>query len=601
MIGKRLEVLDDADRHALQYASIQGEEFLSTVLAASLEVDELALEERLDRLERLHRLIQTRAEEELPDASLATRYRFGHALFQNYLYADLLTKRRTLLHRQAGEALLRCYHGQTSRIAMALAMHFERGRDFSRAIEFLTHAGDNAGKLFVCTQACEHFSRALELADKLPEENRPSSRMQLYKRRGDANLARGRPADAEEDYDALLGIARAARDAEWECRALTDLANVHIYTRKPEKMAAFATGALEVAEQIGHRALWCEAKGQLAASRQVVGRVAEAHRLFDESIPMARSLPHIPALLQGLTYRGVAHFFRSEYEQAVSAETEAVQLASESRNGFYLALARTYLGFSLANQGRISEALSSLEEALSLGRRNENRIVLARAPNGIGWIHREIGNLRTAIEYDEAGVETARNAGATEAEANALLNLVHDYTLAGEPAKAMAAMQGVDSLFDRELWNRWRFYDVRQQAAGAEYWLAGGDLQRAEEYARRLLTNAQRYGVPKYVAIARRILGEISAVSGDLNSAEEELTYSTEPFAHNPAPLAEWRSHAAMGKLLLCFGNRPAAAREAFDRAAGVIQRIAANITEPALLSAFLDTQDIRQVLSQSG
>ena len=41
------------------------------------------LEERLDRLERIHRLIQTRGEEELPDGSLATRYRFAHALFQN--------------------------------------------------------------------------------------------------------------------------------------------------------------------------------------------------------------------------------------------------------------------------------------------------------------------------------------------------------------------------------------------------------------------------------------------------------------------------------------------------------------------------------------
>ena len=30
---------------------------------------------------------------------------------------------------------------------MALAMHFERGRDFPRAVEYLTQAGDNAGKL----------------------------------------------------------------------------------------------------------------------------------------------------------------------------------------------------------------------------------------------------------------------------------------------------------------------------------------------------------------------------------------------------------------------------------------------------------------------
>ena len=196
MIGKKLEVLEEEDRRALKYASVQGEEFLSTVLAASLEVDELTLEDRLDRLERVHHLIRKRADEELPDGRLATRYRFAHALYQNYLYADLLTKRRALLHFQAGEALSCCYRGQTARIAASLAMHFERGRDFSRAVEFLTQAGDNACRLLVYTQACEQYKHALELTDKLPEEHRASSRMNLYKRRGDAQPfagpARGR-------------------------------------------------------------------------------------------------------------------------------------------------------------------------------------------------------------------------------------------------------------------------------------------------------------------------------------------------------------------------------------------------------------------------
>jgi predicted ATPase len=601
MIGKKLEVLEDEDRRALQYASVQGEEFLSTVLAASLDVDELTLEDRLNRWERVNRLIQKQADEELPDGSLATRYRFAHALYQNYLYADLLTKRRVLLHFQAGEALARCYPRQTARIATALAMHFERGRDFPRAVEYLTQGGDNASKLLVYTQACEQYSHALELTDKLPEENRSSSRITLYKRRGDANLSRGRPVDAEADYNALLAIARTMAQAEWECRALTDLANVKLYTRKPEEMAACAARALEVAERIEHRALWCEAKGQLAASCSVVGRVEEAHRLFDESIPAARALRHTPALLQGLTYRGVAHFFQSEYEQAVSAETEAVQLASESCNGFYLALAHTYLGFSLANQGRISDALSSIEEAIALGRRNGNQIVLSRAPNGIGWIHREIGDLRTAIEYDEACVETSRSARATEAEANSLINLVYDYTLVGEQAKAVATMRQVDSLFDHEVWNRWRFYDVRHEAARAEYWLVARDQDKANEHARRLLANAQRYGVPKYLAIAYRVLGEIAAVSGDLNTAEGELVRSAESLEKNPAPLVEWRNHAALGKVLLQGGKRPAAAREAFRRAAGVIRHIAANIADLELRCGFLCTEDVRQILSESG
>jgi tetratricopeptide (TPR) repeat protein len=600
MIGKKLEILEAEDRRVLQYASVEGEEFRSTVLAALLEVDELALEDRLERLERSHRLITRLGEEELPDGGLATRYRFVHALYQNFLYAELLSKRRRLLHRQAGETLVRCYGDQTARIAIVLATHFERSRDFARAVDYLIQAGDNAGTRYAHAQACEHYSRALGLTEKLPEDVYLSKMMVLYKKRGDAALSLGHAADAEVDYNALLNTSHVAGHAEWECRALTGLANVHHYTRKPDEMAACATRALEVAERMGHRALWCEAKGQLAGSQIVVGRVAEAHALFEQSIPAARSLGHVPALLQGLTYSGVAHFLQSEYKEAVTAETEASRLATESRNAFFLALSLTYLGFSLANQGRISEALASMHEALAMARRNGNQIVLARAPNGVGWVHREIGNLRVAIEYDEACVETARRANANEAESNALINLVYDYAAAGEDAKALAAMQSVDALYDLEIWMRWRFFDIRQQAAGAEFWLAARNLDRAEEHARRLLANAQRYGVPKYIAIAHRLLGEIATVSGDANAAEEEFIQSLQPFAKNPAPLVEWRNHAAFGRLLL-EKRRPAAAHDSFSRAAVVLQKIYESITEPELRSVFLDEPAVRQVIAESG
>jgi DNA-binding winged helix-turn-helix (wHTH) protein/tetratricopeptide (TPR) repeat protein len=601
MIGKKLEILEAEDRRVLRYASIEGEEFLSTVLAALLEVDEVVLEDRLERLERSNRLIQTRGEEELPDGSLATRYRFAHALYQNFLYAELLSKRRAMLHLQAGETLVRCYGTQTARIAMALATHFERSRDYVRAVDYLIQAGDNARERYANTQAWQHYSRALKLTEKLEDDVGLSKAMVLYQKRGDAGLSLGRSADAEKDYTALLNISHAAGRAECECRALTGLANVHHYTRKPDEMAACATRALEVADRIGHRALWSEAKGQLAGSQIVIGRVAEAHVLFEQSIPAARSLGHVPALLQGLTYSGVAHFLQSEYGQAVSAEMEAARLATESRNAFFLALSLTYLGFSLANQGRISEALASLNEALAMAKRNGNQIVLARAPNGVGWVHREIGNLRMAIEYDEACVETARHAKANEAESNALINLVYDYAAAGDDAKAVAAMQRVDALYDLEVWMRWRFFDIRQQAAGAEFWLGARNVDRAEDYARRLLANAQRYGVPKYIAIAHRVLGEIATVVGDANTAEEEFIQSLQPFEKNPAPLVEWRNHAAFGRLLLDSGRRPAAARDAFSRAATVLQQICGSITEPELRSAFLEEPAVRQVISESG
>ena len=76
MIGKKSEALDPSDRRALQYASVEGEEFLSTVLAKLLDCDDLQVEEQLADLARNHRLIEPRGEEELPDGITGDALRF---------------------------------------------------------------------------------------------------------------------------------------------------------------------------------------------------------------------------------------------------------------------------------------------------------------------------------------------------------------------------------------------------------------------------------------------------------------------------------------------------------------------------------------------
>ena len=60
------------------------------------------------------------------------RYRFAHALYENFLYAGLVTKRKIMLHRQAGEQLTLHYGKRAPQIASQLALHFERGRDFAQ-------------------------------------------------------------------------------------------------------------------------------------------------------------------------------------------------------------------------------------------------------------------------------------------------------------------------------------------------------------------------------------------------------------------------------------------------------------------------------------
>ena len=597
MIEKKIGLLGEQQRQALIYASIEGEEFTSTVLAVLLEVDELELEDRLHTIKTVHRLIRVQGEEDLPDGSVATRYRFSHALYQYYLYDQILSKRRVLLHRRAGEMLERAYAGQQARIAGALATHFERGRDFSKALTYRIQAGDTALSRYANAEAVGHFTHGLNLIEKLPQAERQERHSILFYRRAQAYMMSGRLAEAKLDYAAMREVCRSTEDLSGECRALVGLTTVAHNLRELDDVEIYGQEAMALANRTADPALVADAGMQWAIYLGVTGRLSEAQTHWHRCIPLARSSGNHSALASGLTYQGVKHFWESDYEAAERTQLEASGVAAGIRDGFYLPLALFYLGLTRANRGRISAAMDSLNEALDLARRNNNAVALSRVPNGFGWVWREIGDLGKAIEFNEGSVEFSRRFRAAEAESNALINLVYDYLLAGEPGKAAGALESVRPLYERERWNRWRFYEIRHQAAECELRLAEGKLDRAGELARILLGNASRYGVPKYIATARRLLGEIAAGNGDRHGAEEELTLSLEFFAAHPMPLIEWRHHASLARLLASC-NRPAAAREAFDRAHALVHGLASGIHDPALRDMFLQTSSVREVLA---
>jgi tetratricopeptide (TPR) repeat protein len=599
MIRKKTEALEEDDKRALQYASVEGEEFISTVVACLLGTDDLSLEERLDRLDKVHRLIDTRGEEELPDGTWAMRYRFAHALYQNVFYDDLVSKRRTLLHRQAGERLIEHYGDQRSRVATQLAMHFERGRDFSRAIEYLIQAGDNALNLYANAEAEEHYTHALRLGEDLSGVLRTARYLTLYQKRGTANLALTRLSRAEDDFTRMLELARSSGAMTSECAALNALANTFFFAHRLPEMGSCAEEAIRVADRIGDRALKVEAMVQLAMKHSGCGDLAECKLLLDEAIPAARSLKHGPALLGGLIFRGLVHFFQTEYDRAEALLTEAVNLASNLRDGFRLLLGRFFLGLSRGNLGRMSEALEALLAAREMALRNGNHLILARVPNALGWIHRELGDVTNAVSYDLEGVELARQHRLTEAEANSLINLGHDYIRCGEREKTATALLEAESIFERDDWHRWRFHHIRFHAGAAEHWLSQGELERAGEHARLLLENATRHQVPKYIAVAHKLLAEAAAARGQFGEAEAELNAAIAQLRSHSVPILAWKIYGALGRLRLKMGMGQLA-RESLAQAAAIINTIAASITDERLRSVFLNSQEVLEALEEA-
>jgi tetratricopeptide (TPR) repeat protein len=595
LVRRKMESLAEADRQALQYASVMGREFPSTALAAVLGADETALQERLLRLDRAHRLVDTLGEEELPGGSLATRYRFTHSLFQEILYDDLVSKRRISMHRQVGEQLVALHGNDSARIAGTLALHFERGRDFSAAITYLTHAADNAARLDANGEAEEHLKRALALVEKLPGEQQARAAFTLHQKQGTIRLGSSRFDDAAQSYTRMLGLARAGGEPSMECSALSGLCNALFFSHRIEEMAVRAAQALQAAERADSGALRVEAMLVVAQILQQDGSLDDCKKLLDEVIALARSTGHRRAFLAGVAYRGVVHYWQSEYARAEERLAEALPVASELRDGLMVLICLQFLGLARGNRGRMSLALSTLDRGMEMGRRNGDRFWLPRLASHVGWIHRELQDFDRAIEHDRQGLALARDNGVVEAETSALLNLALDFTQAGRLDEALEILDRLEKERCHADWFGW-LNEIRFDGALTEHWLARGDMPRAAGHARKLLAGAGPRAAHTYVATAHRALFEVAFQAGDLAGAESHVATALDEIRTHPAPLSAWRVHAAIGRLRAAAGDR-GGARGAYREAAAVVRAIADGVEDADLKGIFLGSAAVRAVL----
>ena len=227
---------------------------------------------------------------------------------------------------------------------------------------------------------------------------------------------------------------------------------------------------------------------------------------------------------------------------------------------------------------------------------DSDRFWYPRLPNCIGWIHRELQDFDQAVQYDQQGLEVGREHHVLEAEANSLINLGIDFDHTGKSEETLSRFHEAESIFERDAWFRWR-YNIRLQAGACEHWLAQGDPDRAGEYARRLLEVATTYQARKYIAVAHKLMAETALARGDLATAEAELKIAVEGLGEHPAPLVAWRVFAALGRMYSKSGNATSA-RDAFNRSAAVIKRIAAGIDDERLRATFLNASPVSEVLS---
>jgi ABC-type oligopeptide transport system substrate-binding subunit/DNA-binding SARP family transcriptional activator/predicted Ser/Thr protein kinase len=161
VIEGRIGRLESELRDILTVASVEGEDFTAQVVARVQEIGERQLLRQLSQeLEKRHGLVRERGEVRVGRQRLS-RYRFGHVLFQQYLYNGLSLGERRLLHGEIAALLEELYAGCTDQIAVQLARHYAEAGEGEKAVDYLLQAGDQARLAYAHQEAVDHYQRAL--------------------------------------------------------------------------------------------------------------------------------------------------------------------------------------------------------------------------------------------------------------------------------------------------------------------------------------------------------------------------------------------------------------------------------------------------------
>ncbi len=284
MIQRKFERLEDDDRRLLGAAAVQGHEFDSAVVAAAMARDAADVEERLQRLQRVHGLVRLLWEDEFPDRTLSQRYAFVHALYQQALFSELSPTRRATISRALAQALERCHGQETAAAAAELACLYQTGREPLPAARHFHVATQNAAWVFAHRDAIVLARRGLSLlASVPPSADRDALERALQTTLGlQLQVTEGYAADsARRAYERARQLCPAT-DAAALFPVLWGLWLVHKVRSELPYAQALADELLELARRLHDPSLALQAHQALGLTSLCRGNPAAALRHVEQ-------------------------------------------------------------------------------------------------------------------------------------------------------------------------------------------------------------------------------------------------------------------------------------------------------------------------------
>ena len=350
LIEHHIEQLGAEEQEVLTAASVAGMEFSAATVAAGLGRDDEAVEMRCANLAQREQFLQAVGTAEWPDGTFVARYRFIHALYQNVLYEHVPPGRRVGVHLRIGERLERAYQSRVGEVAVELGVHFELGRDFLRAVQYLGQAAQNAMWTYAYQEAIDHLNKGIALLSHFPES--PERTQQELALQVGLSLSlmhtRGFAApEVERAYGRIRDLSRVVGDSPQRFAALWGLRNFHLLRGELQAGRAAAQEFLEFVQRTGMSALAAEAHLGIGTPLFHLGEFDAARPHIEQSLALYNpQLPQPKVFLTGqdprassLAHLAVLLWIVGYPDQARECSRQALALAHETMFPYGRALA----------------------------------------------------------------------------------------------------------------------------------------------------------------------------------------------------------------------------------------------------------------------
>jgi DNA-binding winged helix-turn-helix (wHTH) protein/tetratricopeptide (TPR) repeat protein len=281
MIERNLERLKPEEQAVLEGASAVGPEFSAASVAAALERPEEEIEACCTGLSRREQFIGAQGPVTWPDGTIATGFRFHHALYQEVLYGRLPAGYQLLLHQRIALREEAGYGERASEIAGELAYHYSRTNDRHKAIQYCRLAAERAVTRGAVVEAESHYRVALKLVDQLAQSTeRDRHELELQMALG-AVLWSSRSwshPEAGRTYASALKLAEKLDDAPRTVAVLHGLVGAALGSGKFRLARDLGERMLAAAERSADRAALCAAQTRYGETLIWRGQYAEARK-----------------------------------------------------------------------------------------------------------------------------------------------------------------------------------------------------------------------------------------------------------------------------------------------------------------------------------